>query len=104
MQQDGLKNRWGGSADVAVDLVVLQGLGRERDVTAVELVLRDKVAALEERLEQMRLSRRVLMRILERTEQDSRVELENLRRENERLRRQNLRLARTAWNERICHR
>lgn len=89
---------WGGR------LVVLPGLGGEREVSAQEQLLRDKVAALEERLEQMRISRRVLMRILERAEQDNRVELGNLRRENERLRRQNGLLARRAWNLRIGHR
>lgn len=91
-------------ADGQAELVVWPGWGDEREESAREVWLSDKVAALEERLEQMRLSRRVLMRLWERAEEEKRVELANLRRENERLRRQNVRLARTAWSARICHR
>lgn len=81
----------------ANNLVLLAGLGGERDISLAEQLLRQRVEALEERLEQMKLSRRVLMRILERAEQDKQVELGNLRRENQRLRRQNLLLAKSAW-------
>ena len=87
----------------AAGLELLPCFGGDGEATPLELALRQRVAALEERLEQMRLSRRVLMRILERTEQDRRVELENLRRENDRLRRKNHLLARLSW-ENICKR
>lgn len=85
----------------AANLVLLPGFGEEREVSVAEELLRQRVEALEERLEQMRLSRRVLMRILERAEQDRQVEIANLRRENERLHQQNRRLARSAWQARI---
>lgn len=78
-------------------LVLLPGFGGERDISVAEQLLRQRVEALEERLEQMKVSRRVLMRILERAEQDKQVELDNLRRENMRLRRHNLILAKSAW-------
>lgn len=81
----------------ADNLVLLPGWGAEREVSIAEQLLRQRVEALEERLEQMKVSRRVLMRILERSEQDKQVELGNLRRENQRLRRQNLLLAKSAW-------
>lgn len=81
----------------ALNLELLPCFGSGRELTPAEQALQRQVAALEERLEQMRLSRRVLMRILERTEQDRRVELENLRRENDRLRKKNYFLARLSW-------
>lgn len=84
----------------AANLVLLPGFGEERAVSVAEELLRQRVEALEERLEQMRLSRRVLMRILERAEQDKQVEIENLRRENQRLHRQNQRLVKSAWQAR----
>lgn len=80
------------------NLVVLPGQGDKREVSLGELLLRERVAALEERLEQMKLSRRVLMKILERSEQEKQVVVANLRRENERLRQQNGRLIKIAWN------
>lgn len=85
-------------------VVVLPGWGDEREATPREQLLSDRVAALEERLEQMRTSRRVLMRLWERAEQEKRVQVDNLRRENARLRRQNGHLARLIWEEKICHR
>ncbi len=81
----------------ALNLELLPCFGSGREQSPAEQALQRQVAALEERLEQMRLSRRVLMRILERTEQDRRVELENLRRENDRLRKKNYLLARLSW-------
>ncbi len=79
------------------ELTLLPCFGGEAKRTLAEQLLQQRVEALEERLEQMRLSRRVLMRILEQAEQDKQVELGNLRRENERLRRQNSLLAHSAW-------
>lgn len=79
------------------ELTLLPCFGGETKRSLAEQLLQQRVEALEERLEQMRLSRRVLMRILEQAEQDKQVELGNLRRENERLRRQNSLLARSAW-------
>lgn len=82
-------------------LILVPGFGTDRDISVAEQLLRQRVEALEERLEQMRLSRRVLMRLLERTEQDKQVALSNLQRENQRLRKQNRQLAQFAWRARL---
>lgn len=57
--------------------------------TPTEKLLYQRIEALEERLEQMRLSRRVLLRILEQTEADNKIQVENLEREKNKLQRQN---------------
>ena len=84
-----------------LELTLLPCFGEETKRTLAEQLLQQRVEALEERLEQMRLSRRVLMRILEQAEQDKQVELGNLRRENERLRRQNSLLVHRAWERNV---
>ncbi|MBQ3180738.1 MAG: translation initiation factor 2 [Firmicutes bacterium] len=69
------------------------------DVYPGEILLRHRVAALEEKIEQMKASRRVLLRLLERADQERRIETGNLRMENQRLRRQNKLLAHSLWDK-----
>ncbi len=57
--------------------------------TPTERLLYQRIEALEERLEQMRLSRRVLLRILEQSEEDKRSQLRRLEKENHKLQKQN---------------
>ena len=57
--------------------------------TPTEKLLYQRIEALEERLEQMRLSRRVLLRILEQSEEDKKNQLSRLERENTKLQKQN---------------
>jgi hypothetical protein len=57
--------------------------------TPTEKLLYQRISALEERLEQMRLSRRVLLRILEQSEEDKKNQLLRLEKENTKLQRQN---------------
>lgn len=57
--------------------------------TLTEKLLYQRIEALEERLEQMRLSRRVLLRILEQSEEDKRNQLARLEKENTKLQKQN---------------
>lgn len=78
-------------------LELLPCFGGERTPSPTEQLLSKRVAALEERLEQMKLSRRVLLRLLDRAENDRKVEVCNLRMENQRLRRQNQALANSLW-------
>lgn len=59
------------------------------DSTPTEKLLYQRIEALEERLEQMRLSRRVLLRILEQSEEDKKNQLLRLEKENTKLQRQN---------------
>lgn len=80
-------------------LELLPIVGGAGEVSAAEELLRRRLAALEERLEQMKLSRRVLLRLLDRAEADRRVEVCNLRLENQRLRRQNKWLANSIWEK-----
>ena len=54
-----------------------------------EKLLYQRIEALEERLEQLRLSRKVLLRILEQTEEDKKNQLCRLERENIKLQKQN---------------
>ena len=54
-----------------------------------EIFWRDRVSTLEERLEQMRLSRRVLLRILEQSELERKTEVASLVRLNKELKRHN---------------
>lgn len=83
--------------DKVYQLELLPCLGGEHTPSAAEQLLSRRVAALEERLEQMKLSRRVLLRLLDRAENDRKVEVGNLRMENQRLKRQNLALANSLW-------
>ena len=70
----------------------------ERYATPRERLLDMRVEALEDRLEQMRLSRRVLLQILEKCENDHRGQIENLKNENQRLQREIRRLHKQAGN------
>lgn len=54
-----------------------------------ELFWRERVQTLEERLEQMRLSRRVLLRILEQAELERKTQVAALTRSNKELQRHN---------------
>ena len=74
-------------------LELLPCFGGEHVPSPTEQLLSRRVAALEERLEQMKLSRRVLLRLLDRAENDRKVEVGNLRLENQRLKKQNQALA-----------
>lgn len=63
--------------------------------TPTERLLYQRIEALEERLEQMRLSRRVLLRILEQSEEDKKMQLQRLEKENNKLQRQNCHFAKS---------
>ncbi len=76
-------------------LELLPCFGGEHVPSPTEQLLSRRVAALEERLEQMKLSRRVLLRLLDRAESDRKVEVGNLRLENQRLKKQAL--ANSLW-------
>ncbi|MGI6491654.1 MAG: translation initiation factor 2 [Peptococcaceae bacterium] len=56
---------------------------------------------LEEKVEQLRFSRRVLMNLIEKIEKDKAVFLKNLERENRKLQRNNFRFAQRLWNKNI---
>lgn len=56
--------------------------------------LRERIMELEEKVEQLRLSRRVLMNLIERTERERTGSLSKLEKENHRLHRDNCRYAR----------
>ncbi len=68
-----------------------------------EKLLAQRIEALEERLEQMRLSRRVLLRILEQSELERKTEVAKLQVENSRLQKQNTSFAHSLMekNQRI---
>ncbi|MCI9045059.1 MAG: translation initiation factor 2 [Peptococcaceae bacterium] len=78
-------------------LELLPCFGDERRPSPTEQLLQQRVEALEERLEQMKLSRRVLLRLLDRAESNRQVEVGNLRLENQRLKKQNQALANNLW-------
>ena len=80
-------------------LEILPCFASNRRASVAEQLLAQRVEALEERLEQMKVSRRVLMRLLENAEQDRKVEVGNLRQENQRLRLQNRMLAHNLWDK-----
>ena len=58
-----------------------------------------RVRELEEKVEQLRLSRRVLMSLIERLERDRALFLTRLEKENRRLHRNNHRYARHLWQK-----
>ena len=60
--------------------------------TPRERLLDMRVGALEDRLEQMRLSRRVLLQILEKSENEHQNQMANMEKENQRLRQEIKRL------------
>lgn len=66
-----------------------QPTNREPMQSPTEKILAQRVEALEERLEQMRLSRKVLLRILEQSELERKTEVAKLKVENTKLQRQN---------------
>ena len=78
-------------------LELLPCFGDERRPSPTEQLLQQRVEALEERLEQLKLSRRVLLRLLDRAESQGQVEVGNLRLENQRLKKQNQALANNLW-------
>jgi hypothetical protein len=86
--------------DKVFELELLPCFGESPKISVGEQLLAQRVEALEERLEQMKMSRRVLMRILERAEEERRVEVGNLQLENQRLRRQNQALTHSLWGMR----
>ncbi|ACX52566.1 hypothetical protein Adeg_1470 [Ammonifex degensii KC4] len=64
-----------------------------------ELYLRSRIKELEEKLAQVRLSRRVLLYLLEKMEGEKELLLKKLEQENERLQRLNARYARSLWQK-----
>lgn len=81
------------------ELELLPCFGVAEDVAFGEQLLRRRVENLEEKIAQMKASRRVLLRLLERADQERRIETGNLRMENQRLRRQNKMLAHSLWDK-----
>jgi hypothetical protein len=63
--------------------------------------LKNRVMELEEKVGQLRFSRRVLMNLIEKIEKDKAVFLKNLERENRKLQRNNFRFAQRLWNKNI---
>lgn len=63
------------------------------------LELQLRVRELEEKVEQLRLSRRVLMCLLEKMEKERLAHLVQLERENRKLHRANCRYARSLWKK-----
>lgn len=63
------------------------------------LELKLRVRELEEKVDQLRLSRRVLMCLLERMEKERAAHLVRLERENRKLHRANYRYARSLWRK-----
>jgi hypothetical protein len=86
--------------DKVFELELLPCFGEAPTISVGEQLLTQRVEALEERLEQMKMSRRVLMRILERADEERRIEVGNLQLENQRLRRHNRVLAHSLWSMR----
>lgn len=62
-------------------------------------LMRNKVSELEEQVEHLRISRRVLMSLIERIEREKRVMINNLEKENKRLQQENKRYAKWIWNK-----
>lgn len=60
-------------------------------------VLQKRIKELEHLVEQLRVSRRVLMNLLERVEREKCSEVARLQEENRKLQRANQRYARTLW-------
>jgi predicted RNase H-like nuclease (RuvC/YqgF family) len=63
--------------------------------------LKNRVMELEEKVEQLRFSRRVLMNLIEKIEKDKAVFLKNLERANLKVQRNNFRFAQRLWNKNI---
>jgi len=61
--------------------------------------LKNRVMELEEKVEQLRFSRRVLMNLIEKIEKDKAAFLKNLEEENRRLQRSNFRFAQRLWSK-----
>jgi len=62
-------------------------------------VLRARIAELEQRIEHLRVSRRVLMNLLEKVEREKDYQVSRLERENSRLQRDNSRFARWIFSK-----
>lgn len=80
-------------------LELLPCFGAQQEASFGEQLLSRRIEVLEEKIAQMKASRRVLLRLLERAEQERRIEAGNLRMENQRLRRQNKLLAHSLWDK-----
>ncbi len=80
-------------------LELLPCFGVQQEASFGEQLLSRRIEVLEEKIAQMKASRRVLLRLLERAEQERRIEAGNLRMENQRLRRQNKLLAHSLWDK-----
>lgn len=61
--------------------------------------LKNRVMELEEKVEQLRFSRRVLMNLIEKIEKDKAGFLKQLERENRKLQRNNIRFAQRLWSK-----
>jgi hypothetical protein len=62
-------------------------------------LLIDRIKELEEQVEHLRISRRVLMNLIEKIEKEKRLLLSSLEKENKRLQQNNLKYANWLWNK-----
>jgi len=62
-------------------------------------LLIDRIKELEEQVEHLRISRRVLMNLIEKIEKEKRLLLTSLEKENKRLQKNNLKYANWLWNK-----
>ncbi|NLT95412.1 MAG: translation initiation factor 2 [Clostridia bacterium] len=62
-------------------------------------LLIDRIKELEEQVEHLRISRRVLMNLIEKIEKEKKLLLSSLEKENKRLQQNNLKYANWLWNK-----
>ncbi|NLW23851.1 MAG: translation initiation factor 2 [Clostridia bacterium] len=62
-------------------------------------VLIERIKELEQQVEQLRISRRVLMNLIEKVEREKRLLLSNLEKENKRLQQNNFKYAHWLWSK-----
>lgn len=62
-------------------------------------LLINRIKELEEQVEHLRISRRVLMNLIEKIEREKRLLLSNLEKENKRLQQNNAKYASWLWNK-----
>lgn len=62
-------------------------------------ILINRIKELEEQVEHLRISRRVLMNLIEKIEREKRLLLSSLEKENKRLQQNNLKYANWLWNK-----
>ncbi|KLU62138.1 hypothetical protein CEB3_c15010 [Peptococcaceae bacterium CEB3] len=77
----------------------MPGVQRDLEVQEELTVLRVRVKELEQRVEHLRVSRRVLMNLLEKVEREKIALIHNLEKENVRLQRDNSRFAKWLFSK-----